>query len=87
MKLPRNGPAENKFPYNKPAYSQVVLDRHAARFMATRECIELRLKSLWADKIVIEAKTISAPTNHGLLKELCKVDDQITKGHQKCKTR
>ncbi len=46
----------------------------------TRERIQLRLKSLRAEKMAIKAKLISAPTNCGLLKELHKVDDQIAKG-------
>jgi hypothetical protein len=62
------------------AYLQVILVRHAEIFKATRERIELRLKSLRADKMAIKAKIISAPTNCGLLKELRKVDDQIAKG-------
>jgi hypothetical protein len=39
----------------KPAYSQVILGRHVARVKATRERIELRLKSLRAEKTAIEA--------------------------------
>jgi hypothetical protein len=69
-----------KIVFTKPAYSQVILDRHGARVKATRERIELRLKSLRAKKMAIKAKIISAPTNCGLLKELRKVDDQIAKG-------
>ena len=34
----------------KPVYSQVILDRHVAMVKATRERIELRLKSLRAEK-------------------------------------
>ncbi len=34
----------------KPAYSQAILDRHAARVRATREWIELKLRSLRAEK-------------------------------------
>ncbi len=64
----------------EPAYLQAVFIRHAERVKVTRERIELRLKSLRAEKTAIKAKIISAPTNHGLLKELCEVDDQITKG-------
>ncbi len=59
---------------------QVILVRHAVRVKATGECIELRLKSLRAEKTAIEAKIISTSTNHGLLKELCKMDDQSAKG-------
>ncbi len=51
----------------------------------TRERIELRLKSLRAEKMAIEAKIISAPTDCGLLKELPKVDNQIAKGDIKLK--
>ncbi len=69
----------------EPAYSQAILVRHAERVKATREHIELRLKSLRAEKMAIEAKIISAPTNCGLLKELHKVDDQIAKGDIKLK--
>jgi hypothetical protein len=69
----------------EPAYSQAILVRHAERVKATRERIELRLKSLRAEKTAIKAKMISAPTNRGLLKELREVDDQITKGDIKLK--
>jgi hypothetical protein len=71
---------QKKIAFTKPAYSQVILDRHAARAKVTRECIELRLKSLRAEKMANEAKIMRAPTDHGLLKELCEVDDQIAKG-------
>ncbi len=64
----------------EPAHLQVILIRHAKRVKATRERIEFRLKSLSTEKTAIKAKIISAPTNCGLLKELRKVDDQITKG-------
>jgi hypothetical protein len=64
----------------EPAYLQAILVRHAERVKATREHIELRLKSLRAEKMAIEAKIISAPTDCGLIKKLCKVDDQIAKG-------
>ncbi len=69
----------------EPGYLQAILIRHAERVKATRERIELRLKSLRAQKTAIKAKIISAPTNCGLLKELCKVDDQIAKGDIKLK--
>ncbi len=59
---------------------QAILVRHAKRVKATRERIELRLKSLRAEKTAIKAKIISAPSNCGLLKELREVDDQIAKG-------
>ena len=64
-----------KITLSEPAYSQAVRDRHAARAKATREQIELRLKSLRAEKTAIEAEIIQAPTNHGLLKELQEVDN------------
>ncbi len=79
MKLPRNGPAE-KITLSKPAYSQAIRDRHAERVKATREQIELRLKSLRAEKTTIETEIIQAPTNCGLLKELQEVDNQIARG-------
>jgi hypothetical protein len=73
-----------KIAHTEPAYSQVKLDRHVARVKATsRECIELRLMSLRAEKMVIAAKIISVPIDPPdcrLLKELCKVDNQIAKG-------
>jgi hypothetical protein len=69
----------------EPAYLQAILVRHAERVKATRECIELKPKSLRAEKTAIEAEIISAPTNCGLLKELRKVDDQIAKGDIKLK--
>jgi hypothetical protein len=64
----------------EPAYLQAILVRHVERVKATRERIQLRLKSLRAEKMAIKAKLISAPTNRGLLKELHEVDDQIAKG-------
>ncbi len=51
-----------------------------ARVKATREQIELRLKSLRAEKTAIEAEIIQAPTNCGLLKKLQEIDDQIARG-------
>jgi hypothetical protein len=75
--------SRKKITLSKPAYSQAIWDRHAARVKATREQIELRLKSLRAEKMAIEAEINQAPTNHGLLKEMQKVDDQITRGNIK----
>jgi hypothetical protein len=70
-----------KITLSEPAYSQAIRDRHAARVKATRERIELRLKSLRAEKTAIEAKINQAPTNRGLLKKrLQEVDDQIARG-------
>ncbi len=69
----------------EPAYLQAILVRHAKRVKATRERIELRLKSLRAEKTAIKAEIISAPTNCGLLKELREVDDQFAKGDIKLK--
>jgi hypothetical protein len=66
---------------SKPAYSQSIQNRHAARVKATREQIELRLKSLRAEKMAIEAEITQAPTDCGLLKELQEVDDQIARGN------
>jgi hypothetical protein len=64
----------------KPAYSQAMRDRHAARVRATREQIELKLRSLRAEKTAIEIEINGASTNHGLLKELQEVDNKIAKG-------
>ncbi len=64
-----------KITLSEPAYSQAIRDRHAARVKATREQIELRLKSLTAEKTAIEAEINQAPTDRGLLKELQEVDD------------
>ncbi len=61
-------------------YSQAIRNRHAARVKATRERIELRLKSLRAEKTAIEAEINQAPTDRGLLKELQEIDDQIASG-------
>ncbi len=69
----------------EPAYLQAILIRHGERVKATREGIELRLKSPRAEKTAIKAEIISAPTDRGLLKELRKVDDQIAKGDIKLK--
>jgi hypothetical protein len=41
---------------SEPAYSQAIHDRHAARVKATREQIELRLKSLRAEKTAITSQ-------------------------------
>jgi hypothetical protein len=56
-----------------------------ARVKATREQIELRLKSLRAEKTAIEAKINQAPTDHRLFKELREVDDQIARGDTELK--
>ena len=69
-----------KITLSEPAYSQAIRDRHAARVKATREQIELRLKSLRAEKTAIEAEINQALTNCGLLKELQEVDNQIAGG-------
>jgi hypothetical protein len=79
MKLPRNGPAKRRS-LSEPAYSQAIQNRHAARVKATRERIELRLKSLRVEKAAIEAEIIQTPTDRGLLKEMREVDDQIARG-------
>jgi hypothetical protein len=70
-----------KITHSKPAYSQALPDRHAARVKTTREQIKLRLNSLRAEKTAIEAKINQVPTNHGLLKELQEVDDQIARSN------
>ena len=59
-----------KITLSKPDYSQAMQDRHAARVKATRERIELRLKSLRAEKTAIEAEINQAPTDPRLLKDL-----------------
>ncbi len=59
----------------EPAYLQAILVRHAERAKVTRERIEVRLKSLRAEKTAIKARIISAPTNCSLFKELRKMDD------------
>ena len=64
----------------EPAYSQAIQNRHAARVKATRDRIELRLKSLRVEKAAIEAEIIQTPTDRGLLKEMQEVDDQIARG-------
>jgi hypothetical protein len=70
-----------KITLSEPAYSQAIRDRHAARVVkATREQIELRLKSLRAQKMAIEAEINQALNNHGLLKELQKADNHIARG-------
>ena len=45
-----------KITLSEPAYSQAIPDRHAANVKATREQIELRLKSLSAEKTTIESE-------------------------------
>jgi hypothetical protein len=52
-----------------------------AQIKATREQIELPLKSLRAEKMAVEAKIIQAPTDRGLLQKLREVDDQIARGN------
>jgi hypothetical protein len=74
-----------KIVLQEPAYSQAILIRHVERIKATREHIQLRLKSLRAEKTAIKAKIISAPTECSLLKKLREVDDQIAKGDIKLK--
>ncbi len=64
----------------EPAYSQAIWDRHAARVRATREQIELKLRSLRAEKMATETQIDDAPTHCGLLKELQEVDNKIAKG-------
>ncbi len=64
----------------EPAYSQAILNRHAAKVRLTREWIELKLRSSRAEKTAIEAKIDNAPTNCGLLKELQEMDKKIKKG-------
>ena len=64
----------------EPAYSQAVLQRHVARVTANKDRIELELKLLRTEKLAIEAKIVSAPTNQGLLKEMREVNDNIAKG-------
>ncbi len=65
----------------EPAYSQAIQDRHAVRLRVTRERIELKLRSLRAEKTAIETKIDDAPTICELLKELQEVDDKIAKGN------
>jgi hypothetical protein len=72
--------SRKKIILSEPAYSQAIRDRHAARVKATKERIEVRLKSLRAEKTAIEAKINQAPTDCGLLKKLQEVDDQIARG-------
>ncbi len=69
-----------KITLSEPAYSQAIQNRHAARVKVTRERIELRRKSLRAEKAAIEAEITLAPTDCGLLKELREVDNQIARG-------
>ncbi len=71
-----------KITLSKLVYSQAIWDGRAARVKATREQIELRLKSLRAEKMAIEAKIIQVPTNRGLLKELQEADNQIVRQGQ-----
>ena len=66
-----------KITLSEPAYSQAIQDRQAARVKATREQIELQLKSLRAEKTAIEAKINQAHTDRGLLKELQEIDNQM----------
>jgi hypothetical protein len=53
----------------EPAYSQAIWDRHAARVRATSEQIELKLRSLMAEKMAIKTKIDNAPNNCGPLCE------------------
>ncbi len=73
--------SKKKITLSEPAYSQAIQNRHAATVKATREQIELRLKSLRAEKMAIEAEITQAPTNRGFLKELQEVDNQIARGN------
>jgi hypothetical protein len=64
----------------EPAHSQAILDRHVSRVRATKDRIELKLRGLRAEKLIIEAEIQVAPTDCDLLKEMREVDDQIAKG-------
>ncbi len=64
----------------KPAYSQAIQDWHAAMVRATREQIELKLRSLRSEETAIKTKIDNASTNCVLLNELREVDDKIAKG-------
>ncbi len=62
----------------EPAYSQAILNRHAARVKATKKRIEMKLKGLKSEKTAIEAE-IQVVSSRALLRELREVDHQIAK--------
>jgi hypothetical protein len=63
--------SRKKITLSEPAYSQAIQDRHAARVKATREQIELRLKSLRAEKMAFKPKSSKPPPIAGFSKK-CK---------------
>ena len=64
---------------SEPTYSQAIKDRHAARVKATKDRIELRLRSLTTEKAAIQAELLASPSDRTLLRELREVEDQMAK--------
>jgi hypothetical protein len=64
----------------EPTYLQAILDRHAERVKATRDCLNLKLTSLKTEKAAIAEEIKADSTNHPLLREMHEIDDDIAKG-------
>ncbi len=70
----------------EPAYSQAIWDRHAARVRATRERIELKLRSLRAEKMAIKTKINDAPTKlRSLREEKMAIETKINTAPTNCR--
>jgi hypothetical protein len=59
------------------AYSQAILNRHAKRVKATRDCVNLKLNSLQLESTAIDTEIILAPKDCKLMTEKCEINDQI----------
>ena len=63
----------------EPAYSQVVLVRHAERVEATRDSLSRKLTSSRDKRLEIEGKLAADPGNRSLRKDMREVKDDIAK--------
>jgi hypothetical protein len=55
--------------YGEPSYSQAILIRYAERVKATRDCINLKLRSLHLKSIAIDAEMVDEPQDCKLMTE------------------
>ena len=63
----------------EPAYSQVILARHAERVKATQDRLNRKLTSLRDERLEIEGELAADPGNRNLRKEMREVEDDIAK--------
>jgi len=63
----------------EPAYSQVILARHAERVKATKDRLNRKLTSLRDERLEIKGKLAADPGNCNLRKEMREVKDNIAK--------